>query len=118
MITGDFLVATCSLMSKMPTTSLEHYPFISIIIPTYNRANTLALTLESFVNQNYDKAKYELIIADNNSSDNTKQLTEEWQENQLCQIKYLFEPRQGVHYARNAAFKCSKVKLYITQTMT
>ncbi len=51
---------------------------VSIIIPTYNRAKILGITLESCINQTYPKDLCEIIIADNNSSDNTKQVVEEW----------------------------------------
>lgn len=88
---------------------------ISIIIPTYNRAKMLGLTIESFVGQNYSKDKYEIIIADNNSTDNTKEIIEKWIEKSPVPIKYLFEPRQGVHYARNNAAHHAKGEiLYYT----
>jgi glucosyl-dolichyl phosphate glucuronosyltransferase len=81
-------------------------PFVSIIVPTYNRANMLGLTLESLINQSYKKQNYEIIVVDNNSTDDTRKLIEERQKKSvLPPIKYLFEPRQGVHYARNTAFK-------------
>jgi glucosyl-dolichyl phosphate glucuronosyltransferase len=49
-------------------------PFVSVIVPTYNRADMLAITIESLFVQSYDKKKYEIIIADNNSSDHTRQV--------------------------------------------
>src|ERR1700675_1618753 len=94
----------------------EPFPFVSIIVPTYNRANSLGLTLESLINQSYKKHNYEIIVVDNNSTDDTRKLIEEWQKKSVAPpIKYLFEPRQGVHYARNAAFKHAKGEiLYYT----
>jgi len=61
--------------------------FISIIIPTYNRDSLLDITIESFVNQSYPKFKYEIIIADNNSTDNTKKIVEKWIEKSQVSIK-------------------------------
>jgi glycosyltransferase involved in cell wall biosynthesis len=88
---------------------------ISIIIPTYNRAKMLGITIESFVCQNYPKDQYEIIIADNNSKDNTKEVIEEWQMKLPATIKYIFENKQGVHYARNTAAKYAKGEiLYYT----
>lgn len=78
---------------------------VSIIIPAYNRAAMIGITIESFVAQNYPNEDYEIIIADNNSSDNTREVVEEWIAKSDVQIKYLFEKRQGVHYARNSAAK-------------
>lgn len=82
-------------------------PFVSIIIPAYNRAKMLGITIKSFVEQDYPKDKYEIIISDNNSTDNTKDVVLEWQSKSDVKIKYVFEKRQGVHYARNTAAKHS-----------
>jgi glycosyltransferase involved in cell wall biosynthesis len=78
---------------------------VSVIIPTYNRAKMLGITIESFINQDYPKDQYEIIIADNNSSDNTKDVVNDWQKRSPVDIRYIFEKRQGVHFARNTAAK-------------
>ena len=44
--------------------------FFSIIIPTFNRAKKIKLAISSVIKQNYEN--WELIIVDNNSTDNTK----------------------------------------------
>lgn len=84
-------------------------PFISIIIPTYNRSHSITHTLNSFLNQDYPHEQYEIIVCDNNSTDNTKKFVykyiKEYGENR---IKYMFEGRQGAHYARNSAAKIAK----------
>ncbi len=79
--------------------------FVSIIIPTYNRCEIIGNTVESCFRQDYPKDKYEIIIADNNSSDNTKGVVEEFKLRSPVPLKYLFEPRQGAHHARNTAAK-------------
>lgn len=83
---------------------------ISIIIPTYNRGNYIGLTIQSFLDQNYNSGKVEIIVSDNNSTDNTKQVVLKLAEKH-SRIKYLFEGRQGVHYARNTAAKVSSHEL-------
>lgn len=83
-------------------------PFVSVIIPTYNRAKMLGLTIESFIAQDYPKELYEIIISDNNSNDNTRDVVAEWQAKSPVPIKYIFEKRQGVHYARNTAAKIAE----------
>lgn len=88
---------------------------ISIIIPSYNRANMIGITLESFIRQNFDSNKYEIIVADNNSTDNTAEVIKTISENSRVNINYLFEQRQGVHFARNSAAKIARGKiLYFT----
>lgn len=84
---------------------------VSIVIPTYNRANILGKTLESCINQTYPKECFEIIVSDNNSTDNTKEVVEEWQKKSSVKIKYLLEKRQGAHFARNSAAKSSDSEL-------
>jgi glycosyltransferase involved in cell wall biosynthesis len=76
---------------------------VSVIIPTYNRAALLDGTLRSLAGQDYPRDRYEIIVADNNSSDGTRKVVEDWREKAPVRVKYLFEGRQGVHYARNNA---------------
>jgi len=47
-------------------------PFFSIVIPTYNRSNTLSLLMKNIYMQTFKD--FEIIIQDNNSTDNTKKL--------------------------------------------
>lgn len=89
--------------------------FISVIIPTYNRSNMIGITIDSFIRQNYPKDKFEIIICDNNSTDNTKEIILGLVQQSDVPIIYIFEKRQGVHYARNTAFNYSKGEiLYYT----
>ena len=79
--------------------------FITIIIPTYNRCEIIDSTVESCFRQDYPKDKYEIIVADNNSTDRTKEVVEQLKSRSPVPLKYLFEPRQGAHFARNTAAK-------------
>jgi glycosyltransferase involved in cell wall biosynthesis len=45
---------------------------VSVIIPTYNSSRTLEKCLESIKNQSYKNI--EIIVVDNNSKDNTKEI--------------------------------------------
>jgi glucosyl-dolichyl phosphate glucuronosyltransferase len=73
---------------------------ISIIICTYNRANSLADTLFCLTKQSYEAINWELIVVDNNSNDNTKEIINQYI-NRLPNLTYKFEPQQGLSYARN-----------------
>lgn len=89
-------------------------PFISIVVPTYNRSDLLRITLDSLINQDYPTDFYEIIVANNNSSDNTSKVIDEYTQ-KYKKIKSILEPRQGVHYARNSAshLACGDI-LYFT----
>ncbi len=82
-------------------------PFVSVIIPTYNRSHLLSLTLDSFLAQSYPENRFEIIVANNNSTDDTGAVLDDY-----CArfpiIRAIRETRQGVHYARNSAAKIAK----------
>ena len=44
---------------------------ISVIVPVFNRDNYIARCIRSLVNQSISKSNYEIIVVDDNSSDNT-----------------------------------------------
>ena len=80
-------------------------PFFSVIIPTYNRANSLNYSLSSLVKQTFKD--FEVIVCDDGSSDNTLQVVEGYK-NKL-NIKYFFNSNfGGPAYPRNIGLKNSK----------
>ena len=79
---------------------------ISVIIPTYNRSYHLEQLIKSFAEQDIDPGSYEIIVCNNNSSDDTREVMRGIQEKYSTHhITYMFEALQGVHYARNTAAK-------------
>lgn len=52
----------------------SNYPFVSIIIPTYNSAKVIKACLQAACFQNYPKEKFEVIVVDNYSDDATEEL--------------------------------------------
>jgi glycosyltransferase involved in cell wall biosynthesis len=77
-------------------------PFFSIIIPTYNRANMLTETLQSVKNQIFKD--WECIIVDDGSTDNTKELINNWIE-QDSRFKYVYQDNAERSVARNNGIK-------------
>jgi glucosyl-dolichyl phosphate glucuronosyltransferase len=88
---------------------------LSVIIPAHNRAKTIGATLWSLIHQGLESERYEIIVVDNNSRDETASVVQKIQSESPVLIKYHFEPRQGVHYARNWAAVHARGKiLYFT----
>jgi len=85
-------------------------PKVSIIIPCYNSEKTLIECLNSVLNQTYKN--YEIIVVDNNSTDNTKKIIKQNQEKSR-KIKYLFEPKIGRGSARNTGEKNAKGEIIL-----
>ena len=86
---------------------MDRLPFVSVIIPTYNRARLLQMTVDSFLAQDYPEDRYEIIISNNNSTDETSQIIESYID-RYRHVRWICELRQGVHYARNSAAKISR----------
>lgn len=88
-------------------TEQEMHSLVSIIIPTFNRSELLRETLDSVFNQTYQN--WECIIADDNSSDNTKEVIESFIEKD-SRFKYFYGPDyhlKGANECRNFAFRKS-----------
>lgn len=79
---------------------------ISIIIPIYNRAGIVKTTLDSVANQSL--RPLDVILVDNNSTDNTLEVLNEWKkqtESPDFKITILSETKPGAASARNRGLK-------------
>ena len=75
---------------------------VSVVVCSYNRAAYIADAMESLYNQTLNKGNYEIIVVDNNSTDNTKEVCLNFIKNHPeGHFYYLEESRQGASYARN-----------------
>ena len=79
-------------------------PEISVAVCTYNRADVLPKCLESLADQTADSELFEVLIIDNNSTDDTKKIALDFCENHN-NFKYIFEKKQGLSHARNRAIE-------------
>ena len=86
------------------------YPFkVSAVLCSYNRARFIINAVESLFNQEFDKNEYEVIVVDNNSTDNTIELLEAYrQAHPDYHFSYHTEHHQGVAYARTRCAKEAK----------
>jgi glycosyltransferase involved in cell wall biosynthesis len=79
---------------------------ISVILCTYNRCQGLANTLETIAASHLpDCATWEVIVVDNNSRDQTREVVRDFCRRYPERFRYLFEPNQGLSHARNAGIK-------------
>ncbi len=85
---------------------MNHVNFITVAVCTYNRSVILKRCIETLQDQDIDDNQYELIIINNNSSDDTVSIV-----NSLIpkykNLKLFTEKRQGLSYARNLAIEVS-----------
>ena len=73
---------------------------ISVVVCTHNRAGVLAGSLLSLGEQTLDRSDYEVIVVDNNSTDNTPAVVEDFRL-RFPDVRYFLEPQQGLSHARN-----------------
>lgn len=77
---------------------------VSVIIPTYNRWWILGKSLEALFNQSYPKDKYEIILIDDGSTDDTETMIESLSPS--CKFEYLRnKKRMGIPRTRNRGIR-------------
>jgi len=82
---------------------------ITIVICTYNRESILRSALCSFLEQKgLEEIDYEIIVVDNGSTDGTRKLLEKLSPKFNAKLRYIFEERKGLPYARNAGIEHSR----------
>lgn len=86
-------------------------PFFTIFIPTYNRADVLMRTLDSISAQNDNDL--EVVIVDDGSTDNTKDLVETWRQEVSFTVKYTSQTNQGKTAAHNTMLEYASGELTI-----
>ena len=75
-------------------------PTISIVVLTYERRRMLRDCLHSLLAQDYPRAKLEIVVSDDGSTDGTRALVEELQRRH-SNLKYAYQPHRGIAAARN-----------------
>ncbi len=79
-------------------TEAWRYQF-TVLTPTYNRAHTLHRVYESLCEQTYQD--FEWVVVDDGSTDTTRQLVNEWQQQAAFPIQYIWQPNQHKKVAFN-----------------
>lgn len=80
---------------------------ISVVVCTYNRSHILPICLQSLVYQKIDKSLYEVIVVDNNSTDETYEIASDFAK-RYDNFTVVIEKAQGKSYALNAGIDASK----------
>lgn len=77
-----------------------HKPHITVVIPAYNEEKNLPYALKSLREQTY--SNYDIIVADNNSTDNTAQIIVKYNASRVLveQRGYVFALDTGMHQAK------------------
>ncbi|CAK8716850.1 Glycosyltransferase, GT2 family [Candidatus Electrothrix aarhusensis] len=87
----------------------EYSVQLSVIVCTYNRSSLLKDCLDTLVEQNADSLLYEVVIVDNNSTDNTVEVAGHFIKS-YSNIRLVLEKKQGLGHARNRGWHEAKGK--------
>ena len=86
----------------------ENTPGITVLIPTYNRAKVLGETLEALTRVDRNGIDCSIVVIDNNSNDNTREIAAEYAAK--LPLSYLKEVRPGKNCALNKALRECELK--------
>ncbi len=79
---------------------------ITVILCTYNRCGSLATALRSVGAQAFPRpVEWEVLVVDNNSSDRTREVAEQFCREHPERFRYFFEARQGKSFALNTGIR-------------
>jgi glycosyltransferase involved in cell wall biosynthesis len=93
---------------------LESSMNITVIVCTYNRCDLLAKTLDRIAAQTVPEPfKWEVLVVNNNSSDQTRELVESICVKDPARFRLVSEPQQGLSYARNTGIRNARGKILV-----
>ncbi|WP_025761795.1 glycosyltransferase family 2 protein [Dyadobacter tibetensis] len=93
------------LKSQLKKFSPEN-PEVSVVVPMWNEADNIFRTL-SALSANSTRYRTEIIVINNNSTDNSQQVLDQ------LGVKNFFQPKQGTPYARQLGLEKAKGKYFL-----
>jgi glycosyltransferase involved in cell wall biosynthesis len=84
-----------------------HLPFVSVIIPIRNEETFIARTLDSILNQDYRRDRFEIVVVDGMSDDATRRIVGEYAQ-RFPQIRLVDNPNRLTPDGLNAGIAASR----------
>ena len=85
---------------------LKRYPVVTVIVPVWNEEKTLGGTIESLLALDYPKDKLDIVIVDDGSTDNTKQVANSYKK--YPEVRVFSKTNGGKHTAVNLGITKAK----------
>jgi|SRR6476469_7752124 len=90
----------------------QRYQYLfTVFTATYNRRHTLHRVYDSLTAQTY--RDFEWLIVDDGSTDNTRELVDQWQQENLLPIRYIYQENAHLHIAFNRGVREAQGELFI-----
>jgi GT2 family glycosyltransferase len=86
---------------------------LSVVVATFNRAETLRETLRHLMDQDLDRSCYEIVISDDGSSDNTRAIVQQAKAVSPVLINYCYHPNTGIGYTQNCGIREAKAPIVL-----
>ena len=78
---------------------------ISVVMATYNRADTIDVALTHLARQNLNPSSFEVIVVDDGSMDNTEEIICSLSDNLPYKLRYLRHTNRGISYTQNRGIR-------------
>ena len=88
------------------------WPFISVVMPIRNEARSIAHTLEDLLRQSYARDRFEIIVVDGESSDDTRDIVQGFIQSH-GHVQLLMNPRRWSSAARNIGIRAARGELIL-----
>jgi GT2 family glycosyltransferase len=93
--------------------SMTDDPKLSVVMATYNRAETIRETLRHLADQSLDPSEYEVIVIDDGSPDDTRAVVAEWQARAPFKLTYLHHANHGPGYTQNRGLEVARAPVVL-----
>ncbi len=84
---------------------------ISVVMATYNRAETIAITLNHLAEQTLDPASFEVIVVDDGSTDGTEAVVRAKEPTLPFCLRYVRHPNRGPGYTQNRGIQMAQAPI-------
>lgn len=92
---------------------LSRFPFVSILVPAFNEEDTIIAVLENILKMDYPKNKFEIIVINDGSTDQTKEKVKKFiKRNKIFKIKLINQENQGKAQSLNNALKTARGEFF------
>ncbi len=107
-----YIISYIKYKPSYKKTEEKNLPFVSIIIPAWNEENGISTTIESILGLDYPKNKFEIIVVDDGSKDNTYKRALKYKSSF---VKVFRKSKNGGKYsAMNFAIKKAKGEIIVS----